>query len=335
MQFLKYFLITFLIGDLILLGFFGLTAYKAHTPIDATSKNVVSIVVEPGMSAHEIANLLKQNGLIENIFYFMVYADTEDFSSKLKAGEYKFSKSMSLVKYVDMLVEGREKDSVRVTIPEGFTKESVAERLFKEGAIEDKEEFLQLTNVSSQVAADLYGVPFLNEYAAATLEGFLFPDTYEFNTPSELESVFKKFLENFENKTSDVRGQDFYGTLILASLIEEEVQTEDDMRLVSGVLKNRLDIGMALQVDATLAYITGKETKEIRGEDKLIDSLFNTYKYAGLPPAPISNPGLQAIEAALNPTPTDFFYYLSDKEGTTHFASTLVEHNENKARFLR
>ena len=118
-------------------------------------------------------------------------------------------------------------------------------------------------------------------------------------------------------------------------MLEREVQTEQDMELVAGVLINRLNLGMFLQVDATLAYITGKQTGQITNQDKLIDSLFNTYKYAGLPPAPIANPGLKAINAALNPQANNYLYYLSEKNNITHFAETLEEHSRNKAIYLR
>ena len=129
--------------------------------------------------------------------------------------------------------------------------------------------------------------------------------------------------------------------MIIASLLEREVQTEQDMKLVAGVLANRLNLDMLLQVDATLAYITNKQTGQITNQDKLINSLFNTYKYSGLPPAPIANSGLRAINAALNPQANNYLYYLSDKNNITHFALTVggldelfLELSEKKVVFV-
>ena len=122
----------------------------------------------------------------------------------------------------------------------------------------------------------------------------------------------------------------------MASLIEREVRTYEDMRIVSGLLWKRMEIGMPLQVDATLVYLTGRKTGQITNDDKLIDSAYNTYKYRGLPPTPIANPGLNAINAAIDPIESEYLYYLSTPiTGETIFSKTLDEHNENRIKYLK
>ena len=135
--------------------------------------------------------------------------------------------------------------------------------------------------------------------------------------------------DNFQKKAGDV-GQD---TVIVASLIEKEVPDSNDRKIVSGILWKRLEIGMALQVDAVFPYITGK--REVLLDDLKIDSLYNTYLYKGLPPGPIANPGLDAIDAARNPKETPYLYYFSGQDGNTHFAKTFAEHLRNKEKYLR
>jgi len=227
--------------------------------------------------------------------------------------------------------EPPKRPSVDVTIPEGLTRAQIESRLREAGVQIGENEFVVAANTPTTRAFAEYGYDFLYDIDANSLEGMLFPDTYEFHLDDSVESIVDKFLRNFAEKVPDLSS---YKVLILASLLEREVQTEEDMRLVAGVLNNRLAIGMPLQVDATLAYISNKKTAELTNADKLIDSPFNTYKYRGLPPAPIANPGLKAINAALNPKAHNYFYYLSAPDGTTHFAETLKQHNANKALYL-
>ena len=163
----------------------------------------------------------------------------------------------------------------------------------------------------------------------AGLEGYLFPDTYLFLPGAETEQIIGTMRDNFQKKAGDV-GQD---TVIMASLIEKEVPDSDDRKIVSGILWKRLEIGMPLQVDAVFPYITGRQ--KVLSDDLKIDSLYNTYFYKGLPPGPISNPGLDAIEAARNPKESPYLYYLSGRDGKTHFAKTFAEHLKNKEKYLK
>jgi len=348
MKFLKFILLSTIGITLILLGFLGVFAYQVSRSVSEGKLFTKNIKIEQGMSLGDIAVVLKNENIILNRLFFILYAEIEGESNKLKAGTYEFNLSMSTKEIVGLLSRVVVAESVRVTIPEGFSNEQIAERLLSNGVLLNEKEFINLVSLSTVSAGNLLGYEFLKNISANSLEGFLFPDTYEFNLESEPKEIIEKFLVNFEIKAwpllqnaDALRLESIAGTyriyeyLIIASLLEKEVQSEEDMKLVAGILYNRLEIGIPLQVDATLVYITGKKTGELTNADKLIDSPYNTYQHKGFPPAPIVNPGLKAINSALNPTPSNYFYYLSALDGTTYFAETLEGHNENKAKYLR
>lgn len=345
MKFFKVIFILTICASLILLGFLGMFNYQVSRSVSLEKLLTETIEIKQGMSLQNIALLLKEENLIRNRLFFILYAEIEGRGNKLKAGRYEFNSFMNIKEIVEAMSGGVVAESVRVTIPEGFTRKQIIERLMSNNVLINKNEFINLVNLSTQSAGKIfsdrdgqaYDWEFLKNIQASSLEGFLFPDTYDFNLKSEPHDILEKFLVNFEEKTKDVRdGTDnFYDILILASLLEKEVQTSKDMKLVAGILNNRLEINMALQVDATLVYVTGKKTAELTNKDKLINSPYNTYQNRGLPPAPIANPGLKAINAALNPTPNSYFYYLSAPDATTYFAETLKGHNENKAKYLK
>lgn len=172
------------------------------------------------------------------------------------------------------------------------------------------------------------------------LEGYLFPDTYEFFLDSSPEVVKKKFEENLDSKILElfpggISKEELREVLTIASLIEREVPPSDDRRIVSGIIRARLDAGIPLQIDASLCYIKEKPCLPITEGDKKNDSLYNTYLHRGLPPGPIGNPGLDAIVASVNPQGSPYLYYISDPEtGRTVFATSLDEHNSNVVKYL-
>ena len=204
---------------------------------------------------------------------------------------------------------------VTITIPEGLTVSDINKRLSDAGVLS-------------------------GEMLPSDLEGYLFPDTYEFFIPSGVEVVKKKFLDNFKDKIEPVisgglSGSDIEKILTIASLIEKEIPNFSDRKIVSGIIQKRLKNNMPLQIDASICYIKLGPCVPITSEDKKINSLYNTYRYKGLPPGPIDNPGLDAIEASVNPKPSPYWYYLSDpKTGKTIFSKTLDEHNVNVVKYL-
>ena len=198
-----------------------------------------------------------------------------------------------------------------VTIPEGWTQKQI-------------EEMIRL------------------KLPGENLEGFLFPDTYQFPLRVSGEEVVKKMRDNFDKKlTPDLKkeiqrqGKTISEIITMASLIEKEVSKNEDKELVSGILWKRLKNNIPLQVDATITYITGKRTTKISKEETQIDSPYNTYKYLGFPPGPICNPGIDSIKAAIYPKNSEYWYYLSTPEGKTIFSKTLEEHNIAKEKYLR
>jgi UPF0755 protein len=169
----------------------------------------------------------------------------------------------------------------------------------------------------------------------------LFPDTYFISPLANESEIMQMMRSNFFSKTTSLRPTILLSArgekeiVTMASLVELEASKFEDQKMVAGILWNRFDIGMRLQVDAVFPYIIGKNTFQVTTKDLQFDSPYNTYKYKGLPPGPIGNPGLQSIKAVLNPTPSDYIYYLSDLEGNFHYAKTHEEHVKNKAKYLR
>jgi len=343
-KFLQLGLLTFLIIDLIAIVFLSYLTVGSRGALNPPTQEVVIFIVEKGQSAREIAGSLERAGLISNDLFFNYYLWSDRSANLLQAGEYELSSSMRIPRIVGKFKTGdvREDLGVKITIPEGYTTAQIEATLIGAGLKISESELVEAAGISTPLAHEIFGLNFLLDLPSrATLDGFLFPDTYFFDQEVELNEIVGRMLANFNEKVSEslrvkikARGKNLYETVIMASLIEREVRTSEDMRLVSGVLWKRMEIGMPLQVDATLAYITGKKTGEISNDDKLIDSAYNTYRYRGLPPTPIANPGLRAIQAAADPLESDYFYYLSTPTGETIFSETLDKHNENKTKYL-
>ena len=290
--------------------FFVLAGFSGYFFLSAPKDfpSGAAIAIEKGKGLAEISGKLKKEGFIKNKYAFALYARVFNKSKKIKYGKYLFNEPVSIFSLLSRFTKGEFGfKPVKVTVAEGLTVKKIAELL---GDFEnfDKEEFLEKTK---------------------NLEGYLFPDTYLFLPFAETEQIIGTMTDNFKKKAGDV-GKDI---VIMASLIEKEVPDIGDRKIVSGILWKRLKLGMALQVDAVFPYITGKQ--KVLSDDLKIDSPYNTYLHKGLPPGPISNPGLDAVEAAKNPQETSYLYYLSGKDGKTHFAKTFAEHLKNKEKYLR
>ena len=251
-------------------------------------------------------------------------------SGKLKAALIWFSLGLLLIFIYAFIklpeIAGRrhrelaESREVTATIPEGLSVRQIGE-ILENAELFTKEEFIKI---------------------AQKEEGYLFPDTYRFYKDAEPEDIIARMKENFNKKiTPDILEEirkfkkELSEIIIMASILEEEVSAAEDRKIVAGILWKRLDRGIGLNVDAALTYILGRASHELTVSDLKYDSPYNTYRYRGLPPAPISNPGLEAIFAATRPAASPYFYYLTDKEGTMHYAKTLEEHALNKRKYLR
>lgn len=344
----------FLLIPISLLGIFGIWIWHGlfGSPGGAASETErLYFTIQKGEGSRTIAENLEKEHLTQSQFLFHFYTFFTGTSSKLQAGEYELNPSMSIADIVKKLAAG---DTIKrtLTIVEGWNLRDIA-LAFSQATNTSQDDFYAITGYpaedyrkESQFApanpiASFYD--FLEEKPSyVSLEGFLFPDTYEITSTMTPQDFIEKALENFQKKlNSEIRseivaqGKTIFEILTMASLLEKEVQTYDDKQLVSGILWKRLEAAMPLQVDATTSYSTGKRATKISREETQIDSPYNTYLYQGLPLGPIANPGIESIRAALHPEESPYWYYLSTPEGKTIFSKTLQEHNQAKAKYLK
>jgi UPF0755 protein len=314
---------------------------KIAKALDASSTQKTAFEIKQGQSVNEIAKALESDKLITGSDYFKIYLWKSKLGSRLKSGTYELSAAMTIPQIVTLFTGGEiglKSNETRVIVPEGSTNEQVLDELRKQEAIGAGEDFNKIDTIMLS-----YG--FLGDKpAGADLQGYLFPDTYNFFKGSTMDDAVKKMLDNFDKKLtpamrSDIKEQNktIYDILIMASIVEKESPDKEDMPDIASVFYNRLGIGMPLQSDATINYITKEGNPMPTSDDLNIDSPFNTYKFVGLPPAPICNPGIEAIKAAIYPTKTDYFYFLmpQDGQGKTIFSKTYNEHLQNKAKYLK
>lgn len=330
------------LSSLFLLILIILSINSVFSPV---SKEVEAKIftVEKGQSVKEIALNLKKENLIKDYYAFILYAVLSNKHSKIQAGEYLLSSQMSTSKIINLLSNGQTaKDSI--IIIEGWDLRDIA-NYFQEKNICTKEELYAITGVPAgeDETTNVDNYSFLSSKPDnLSLEGYIFPDTYYIDKTDDLKSIIKKILTNFDNKlTPDLRTEiknqkkTIFEIITMASIIEKEVKTSEDKKIVAGILWKRMESGMRLQVDASILYAEDKVGLKIYTKDTQLDSPYNTYKVDGLPLGPISNPGMDSILAAVYPTETAYYYYLSAPDGTTIFSKTLEEHNYNKNKYLK
>lgn len=303
---------------LLLIGASFFIYYQIKTPWTVKGMDM-DFVVEQGEGLKEIAANLEQVGLIRNKTWFMTYIFYKGWAAQLQAGEYSLNPTWSISQIARKIVKGKIISSeVLITIPEGFTLKQIDARLANA-------ELIELDELAKQ----------------SELEGYLFPDTYEFNKDVDLEEIIKIMRENFDIKLNEElrqeitrQGKTIEQIIIMASLLEKEVSSYSDRQIVSGIFNKRIKDSYPLQADASLSYIFEDNKPSHSIKETKVDSLYNTYQNIGLPPGPISNPGLLAIKAAIYPQESDYYFFLSKPDGETVFSKTLEEHNENKAKYL-
>ena len=295
---------------------------RGLAPANPNDKSSVIFVVNNGEGVREIANRLMAEKLINDPIVFFLYTRLSGVDKQLQAGDFRISRSMSASEIASSLTHGML--DIWVTIPEGQRADEIAQTL--------KEKMPKYEDSWKTVLEEN--------------EGYLFPDTYLIPREADINTILSLFKGNFEKKYESVKGTKTTAlsdqqTIILASLIEREAKFASDRPLVASVIMNRLNDGMALQIDATVQYALGYQPeaktwwkKDLTMDDLKIASNYNTYENTGLPPTPISNPGLSAIEAALKPANTNYVYYVSDSKGHLHFSATLEGHNQNIKSYL-
>jgi UPF0755 protein len=293
----------------------------------------VVLVVPEGATGDEVAALLRDRGVIRSAFAFRLLARFRGFSRGFQAGKYTgLTTNMPLEEALRVLAAGPAVESVRVTFPEGLSVAEVARVVAEALGIPSR----RFVRVAESGAFSL--PPYLPE-GTPTVEGFLFPDTYEFLRDATAEDVVETLLEQFDRVASGLpwsRAKELgvtpYQVVVVASLIEEEARYAPDRAKIARVIYNRLRRGMRLEIDATIQYAVGR--KEITLADREVESPYNTYRHPGLPPTPISSPGRASLEAALSPAPGRWLYYvLADcRTGAHRFAETLAKFDRARAR---
>ena len=286
-----------------------------------------------------IADKLEDAGLIQYKWFFKLFASVADAKDKIGTGTYELNTDMdyrALIVGMHNSSGNLNSDTVRITIPEGYTVSQII-HLMAEKGVNTEENLLEAAKTAS------FSYEYINNNSEdiSRLEGYLFPDTYDFYLNEKPANAINRLIKNFDSKLDDdllaraeARGYDLKKIITIASLIEKETDGTDQAKIAS-VIYNRLEgsgdkggtYGL-LQIDAALLYALPDHEGPITNADKQTDSKYNLYKYAGLPPTPIANPGLAAIEASLEPDTTDYYYYALGKDGKHHFSKTLQEHNE-------
>lgn len=306
------------------LGIFFYLYYREGTlPINKINPQTKIFVIQKGEPLENIAKKLVSEDLIRNKIVFYLVVKRMGLDKKIQAGDFRLSTTMNVYQIAENLTRGTL--DVWITIIEGLRKEEIA-----------------------QVISQNLGIPEM-EFLKYAKEGYLFPDTYLIPRDATAESVVKIFERNFDNKfIADLqekarsKGLTPTETVTVASLVEREARLSEDRPLVASVILNRFKDGMKLDIDATVQYALGYQSvektwwkKNLTHEDLKIDSQYNTYTNAGLPPGPISNPGLASIKAAVEAPETDYLFYVSDSSGKLHFAKNIEEHNKNIRKYLQ
>ncbi len=277
-------------------------------PVNGESNETEEFVVAAGTSTAAIARQLEEKGLIKNSFSLYVYLKM--IGGKILPGTYDISRSQSATAIGWMLGSGKYKTE-RLTIIEGWRVTQIDQYIRTEKKLKNVDDFLS---------------------KAQPLEGYLFPDTYDVRIDITSDALIKLMRDTFEKKTAQLRLTP--ETVILASIVEREAQSQSDRAPIAGVYSNRMKIGMKLDADPTVQYAKGSWKTITRDDYRSTISPYNTYLNAGLPPGPICSPGLAALEAAAAPAEHDYLFFFH-AQGKTHFSKTLAEHSAKVAQYLR
>ncbi len=305
----------------------------ALSPV-SSDKNAPAVLVSipPGASANEIGRLLARRHLVRSVFGFAYAARAAGLTDKMKAGRYELSPAMPPRQMAALLALGQTAQDV-VTLPEGFTVAQIAARL-ADRRMADEKKFLRLAKTQGRTfEADGFRPPNDN------LEGYLFPDTYQIPREASERVIVTQMLRNFARRVLQPHRAEIAAypgglpaLITLASLIEREARIPADRPKVAAALSNRLKRGMRLECDATIEYALPSHKSRLLYADLRVDSPYNTYLHAGLPPTPIASPGLSSIKAALHPEKADFLFYVARPDGSHVFSRTLAEHNRAVAQ---
>jgi len=330
-------------------GLFGYNYVKgALKPLDPNATKTIAVEVPIGSSLSSISTLLEKKGVIKDARVFKYYAKFKN-ESQFQAGNYDLTQAMTFDELIESLKTGKvyRKPVFTMTVPEGLTLEQIGKVIEKKTPYTQKE-FMDLVTSDTFVQQMMANYPELVTEAVLAdnirydLEGYFYPATYSYyeEKPS-LQAIVEEMIAAMNNVVknySDVLAEkqmSVHQLLTFASLLEEEATAQTDRETIASVFYNRINEGMPLQTDPTVLYALGDHKDRVLYEDLEVDNAYNTYKNKGLPPGPIAGAGKTSIEASLNPSQTDYFYFLADKEGVNHFSKTYDEHLQKVEKYLR
>jgi UPF0755 protein len=348
MKFITVFFGVIVLVAMALVGSFIWDSYFIE-PDDDTE--TVVLIIESGDTVKDISRNLREMSIITGEFFFERYVQFSGSDASFQPGEYEIKKGMSYQRLAELMTN-IDINEITITIPEGFTIKQIGETLEQEELCDMNDWYSIVGEPGVDYRVDTVSVkpislvdtfPVLESKPDhVSLEGYVFPDTYRFFSDATAEEIVVKMLANFSDKLSpemqleiENRGRSVHQVITVASIVEREVMTDEDRGIVADIFWRRLSAGMPLQADSTVNYVTGKSDPSILNTDRDVNSSWNTYKYPGLPPSPISNPGEASIIASVYPEANDYWYFLTDEDGNVHYAASNDGHNENRAKYLK
>ncbi|MGE7687934.1 endolytic transglycosylase MltG [Lysinibacillus sp. NPDC097214] len=340
------------IALVLIIGIVGLIGYNyvksALKPVDPDATKTIAVEVPIGSGLSSISTLLEEKGLIKDARVFKYYAKFKN-ESQFQAGTYDLTQSMTLDELIKSLKTGKvyRTPVFTMTIPEGLTLEQIGNIMEKKTPYTQKE-FMDLVTSDTFVQQmkakypELVTDAVLADNVRYDLEGYLFPATYSyFEEKPTLESIvdemvgaMDKVVKNYSDVLTE-KQMSVHQLLTFASLLEEEATAQTDRETIASVFYNRINRGMPLQTDPTVLYALGSHKDRVLYKDLEVDNAYNTYKNKGLPPGPIAGAGKTSIEAVLNPSKTEYLFFLADKQGVNHFSKTYEEHLQKEQEYLR
>jgi len=321
----------------------GKFAYDTSFVTPDDNANEIRFVIDSGESFKHIADRLEESDLVRSAFSFEMVARIIGATSNLKTGSFTIKEGQSYLDILTALTKSTSAEEIKITIPEGYTRQQIGNLVQEKFASISGDDWEAATGPESPLKTRMATIGFIPD--DQSLEGYLFPDTYRFAVDATAEDIAEIMILTLERRLEEndinakslglVGDLSFHKAVVLASIIEREVRGSEDMRYVADIFLKRLEIGQALQADSTVNYITGGDNPSISFDDTELDSPYNTYKYTGLPPGPISNPGINAFLAVQDPIPNDWYFFLTTPDGEVVYAKTFNQHISNKRLYLR
>jgi len=305
----------------------GWLAWAIYMPVTPSAQTFV--LLRPGYSTKRIARELQSAGVIRSAHAFVLWRYLHS-SGSLKAGEYSFTKPADIKDVYGRLLRG-DIYVHTVVIPEGYNIFEIAQAI-QDAGLGSSDDFLKVAKTDTALVSDW-------DPAAKTLEGYLFPNTYEFTRTQSMRDMAAAMVRQFRQVAQEIGlTTDVQKTVTMASIVEKETAAPEERPMVASVYYNRLAKNIALQADPSVIYgelLDGTYTGALHHNDMKVKSPYNTYRNPGLPPGPIANPGKTSLEAALHPASTDYYYFVSNGNGHHNFARSLEEHNRNVAKYRK